>query len=120
FGSAWSAGGVGTKSGCLSWLSGLYAAVSGSDTRAELGFSKSKAEVRSPHTVLRHCVMLVSISPEGGGAKRRSRKRIREVWSKVSEHTNPPLLQGEITIIGTRTPRPQGPPVLPRLPAKIS
>ena len=38
-----------------------------------------------------------------------SRNRSREVWSKRSEDTNPPLLNGEITSIGTRKPRPMGP-----------
>jgi hypothetical protein len=33
-------------------------------------------------------------------------KRIRDVWSKTSEFTHPPVLQGEMTSIGTRTPRP--------------
>ncbi len=35
--------------------------------------------------------------------------RMIEVWSKTSEHTQPPVLQGEITVIGTRTPSPYGP-----------
>jgi hypothetical protein len=30
------------------------------------------------------------------------------VWSKACELTQPPLLQGEITYIGTRGPKPQG------------
>src|SRR5581483_11088054 len=32
-----------------------------------------------------------------------------EVWSSTSETIRPPLLNGEITSIGTRTPRPSGP-----------
>ena len=48
--------------------------------------------------------------------KRFSTKRMIEVWSKTSEHTQPPLLQGEITIIGTRTPRPYGPAACSPLP----
>ena len=38
--------------------------------------------------------------------KRRSRKRITEVWSNTCELTQPPLLHGETTYIGTRGPRP--------------
>src|SRR5450755_3340226 len=40
---------------------------------------------------------------------RASMKRITEVWSNTSEQTHPPLLQGETTSSGTRTPRPYGP-----------
>src|SRR3954452_23906590 len=49
-----------------------------------------------------------------------------EVWSKTSDDTKPPLLQGETTSIGTRWPRPYGPgvpllpPGVPPTPAKIS
>src|SRR5215831_5527485 len=46
--------------------------------------------------------------------------RISDVWSNTSELTQPPLLQGEMTIIGTRTPRPYGPLAYCVLPAKIS
>ncbi len=35
-----------------------------------------------------------------------SMNRMIEVWSKTSEQTQPPVLHGEITVIGTRTPRP--------------
>src|ERR1700749_3774551 len=53
-------------------------------------------------------------------------KRINAVWSKVSEHTQPPVLQGEITISGTRTRSPYGPGTppeplgVPATPAKNS
>ena len=66
-----------------------------------MGVRKSKAEVRSPQTARRQGVMFGSSTP-----KRASRKRITEVWSKTSELTKPPRLQGEITYIGTRGPRP--------------
>ncbi len=36
-----------------------------------------------------------------------------EVWSKVSEHTQPPALNGETTYMGTRTPMPTGPAMPP-------
>ena len=62
---------------------------------------KSNAEVRSPQTVRRQGVMFGSRTP-----KRRSMNRMIEVWSKVSEQTQPPVLHGEITVIGTRMPRP--------------
>ncbi|CAM5725457.1 hypothetical protein STENM223S_08209 [Streptomyces tendae] len=62
---------------------------------------KSKAEVRSPQTARRHGEILGSRTP-----KRRSMKRITEVWSKVSEQTKPPLLHGETTSMGTRGPSP--------------
>jgi hypothetical protein len=42
--------------------------------------------------------------------KRASRRRITEVWSNTCELTQPPLVQGETTIIGTRGPRPTGTP----------
>ena len=48
--------------------------------------------------------MLGSCTP-----KRRSMNRMIEVWSKTSEQTQPPLLQGETTSIGTRWPSPYGP-----------
>ena len=38
-------------------------------------------------------------------------KRSWEVWSKVSEAMWPPRLNGEITSIGTRKPRPIGPAI---------
>ena len=66
--------------------------------------SKSNAEVRSPQTARRHGVMLGSSTPN-----RASMKRISEVWSNVSEQTQPPVLHGETTSSGTRTPRPYGP-----------
>ena len=66
--------------------------------------SKSNAEVRSPQTARRQGVMFGSSTP-----KRASMKRISEVWSNVSEQTQPPVLHGETTSSGTRTPSPYGP-----------
>jgi len=83
---------------------GSYDAVLGSEITAAFGDSKSKVEVKSRATVRLHAVMFGSVTP-----KRCSRKRISDVWSNTSEFTNPPLLHGEITIIGTRTPNPYGP-----------
>ena len=66
-----------------------------------LGCLKSKAEVRSPQTVRRQGEMFGSCTP-----KRCSSSRITEVWSNTWLLTQPPRLQGEITYIGTRGPRP--------------
>src|SRR3546814_1973356 len=70
---------------------------------SSLGVLKSKADVRSPHTARCQGLILSTVMP-----KRCSRKRPIEVWSKASEHTQPPRLQGEITYMGTRGPRPHG------------
>ena len=42
-------------------------------------------------------------------------KRMIEVWSNVSELTQPPVLHGEITVIGTRMPESVGPAASPSL-----
>lgn len=68
---------------------------------APSGVAKSKIDVRSPQTARRHGDMLGSATP-----KRRSTKRSTEVWSNTSELTQPPLVQGDSTYIGTRGPRP--------------
>ncbi len=72
-------------------------------TRSD-ALSKSNAEVRSPQTARRHGVMFGSSTPN-----RASMKRISEVASNTSEQTHPPLVHGETTSNGTRTPRPYGP-----------
>src|SRR6202000_842339 len=86
-------------------LAASRAVVSGSDeTRSvSLGVAKLKHDIRSPTTARRHALMLGSITP-----KRFSMKRIVEVWSNTCELTQPPLLHGEMTYIGTRGPRPNG------------
>src|SRR5579884_714634 len=78
--------------------------VLGRETTTWLGALKSNAEVRSPQTARRHGVMFGSSTP-----KRCSINRTIEVWSKTSEFTHPPLLHGEITLMGTRTPSSYGP-----------
>src|SRR5205085_8349735 len=96
----------------------------GSDVGGRLGTDVSlaanvNAPVRSPTVCLRHAVSLGSEIPGlPFAAKTRSRKRICDVWSSTSGHTNgrhpgseraPALrLHGEITSIGTRKPRPTG------------
>ena len=75
--------------------------MSGSEGTGPGDFEKSNAEVRSPQTVRRQGVMWGSCTPN-----RFSRNRMIEVWSNVSEHTQPPVLHGETTVIGTRTPSP--------------
>lgn len=53
-------------------------------------------------------------------------RRMSDVWSNVCEHTQPPVLHGETTRRGTRTPRPYGPatppdpPGVPAVPVKNS
>src|SRR6516162_11947436 len=96
---------------CAAW----YASVLGKDTIAEFGDSKLNAEVRSPATVRRQVVMFGSIMPN-----RLSIKRMSDVWSNTWEFTQPPLLHGEMTIIGTRTPNPYGPASYVVFPAKSS
>src|SRR2546421_8009875 len=82
-----------------------------SDVGGSLGTDRSggawpnpNALVRSPVTDRRHALRLGTAT-----RKRRSRKRSVEVWSKRSEQTKPPRLNGDTTIIGTRKPRPIGP-----------
>src|SRR6478609_6875720 len=70
--------------------------------------SKSNAEVRSPHTARRQGVMFGSSTPN-----RASMKRMSDVWSNVSEQTQPPVLHGETIRSGTRTPSPYGPTTPP-------
>src|ERR1700704_4599453 len=94
--------------------------VLGSGIFAVLAPAKLKADVRSPATARRHLVMLFSCNPGYCDPNRRSINRISEVWSNTSELTQPPLLQGEMTIMGTRTPNPYGPPGHFELPGKIS
>ncbi len=94
--------------------------VLGSGTSALLGEVKLKADVRSPATARRQVVMLFSRNPGYCAPNRRSINRISEVWSSTSELTQPPLLQGEMTTMGTRTPNPYGPAAYFGLPGKIS
>ena len=79
------------------------AAVSGSSCLKPLSFglAKSKQDNRSPLTARRHGLISGSRTP-----KRASMKRMTEVWSKTCEFTQPPLVHGEMTYIGTRGPRP--------------
>src|ERR1700760_904163 len=93
----------------------MNAVVLGSGTTAAFGDLKLKADVRSPVTARRHGVIFVSLTPN-----RFSRNWISDVWSNTSEFTHPPLLHGEITIIGTRAPNPYGPLGYSELPGKIS
>ena len=68
--------------------------------------AKLNADVRSPVTDRRHALRLGTSAPKRVSTKRRS-----DVWSKRSEHTSPPRLNGEITSSGTRKPRPIGPAI---------
>src|SRR5579875_397988 len=66
--------------------------------------AKLNALVRSPVADRRQSDRLGTSAP-----KRASSRRSTEVWSKVSEHTKPPRLNGETISIGTRKPSPIGP-----------
>jgi hypothetical protein len=74
------------------------------------GPTKLNAEVMSPVTDRRQAVRLGTRMPVS--AKRLSMNRSIDVWSNTSEHTNPPWLfarlNGEITSMGTRMPKPIG------------
>src|ERR1022692_3900655 len=61
-------------------------------------------EVRSPTVRRRQSEMEVARI-----TKRSSRNRTWDVWSKTSDDTLPPRLNGETTSIGTRKPSPSGP-----------
>jgi hypothetical protein len=89
--------------------------VLGRETTAASGLRKSKVDVRSPTTARRQGVMFGSTTP-----KRCSMNRMSAVWSKSSESTQPPLLHGETTILGTRKPRPIGPGAKSEFPWKFS
>src|SRR5215470_17816963 len=78
--------------------------VSGSAGTADRVRAKSKADVRSPQTVRRHGEMCGSRTP-----KRRSMSWTMDVWSNTWEQTQPPVLHGDTTSIGTRWPRPYAP-----------
>src|SRR5580704_16886432 len=68
------------------------------------GFLKLSALVKSPTAARRQALKLGTSAP-----KRVSRNRNTEVWSKRSEDTNPPRLNGETISMGTRKPKPIGP-----------
>ncbi|MCY1369258.1 hypothetical protein D9M69_562880 [compost metagenome] len=72
-------------------------------TTGSFGLTKSKQVVRSPHTARCHGLIASTVM-----SKRFSRKRSTEVWSNTCELTQPPLLHGDTTYIGTRELRPQG------------
>ena len=81
----------------------------------ELGFAswpQLKAAVEAGATTPeRQAEMFVQLMP-----KRSSRSWIWEVWSKRSEFTYPPRLNGETTSSGTRKPSPMGPDTPPSVP----
>lgn len=85
--------------------------VSGSAGIPYTGLAKSKAPVRSPVTLRRQALMFGQVAGLPRAAVQVSRKRSTEVWSKTSELTQPPRLQGEMATIGTRKPRPIGWPL---------
>src|SRR5580704_1396489 len=94
--------------------------VLGNGTVASLGEEKLNDDVRSPETARRHLVMLLSMMPGYSDPNRRSINRMSDVWSNTCGFTQPPLLQGEMTTMDTRTPIPYGPVAYLELPGKIS
>src|SRR5882724_4012077 len=66
-------------------------------------FAKSKADVKSPHTMRRQALMFGSVTPV-----QVSRNRMSEVWSNTCVQTYPPRVQGETMSVGTRMPSPIG------------
>jgi peptide/nickel transport system substrate-binding protein len=82
-----------------------WAAVSGRRGGREARRSNWKAEVRSPKVRRRQSVTLAAFTPV-----KRSRNCSTEVWSKASEATQPPTVQGDMTMQGTRKPPPTGRP----------
>lgn len=80
--------------------------VSGSAGSPYTGLAKSNTLVRSPQTRRRQSLMFTHCAGVPRAAVQVSRKRSTEVWSKVSELTQPPRVQGETAMSGTRKPRP--------------
>ncbi len=74
------------------------------------GRAKSKTPVRSPTTLRRQTLMFGQRAGVPSAVVHVSMKRSTEVWSKTSELTQPPRVQGDMTSIGTRKPRPIGTP----------
>ncbi len=68
--------------------------------------STGSVVVRSPTVDRRQALMLGAVTP-----KSVSRNLSCEVWSKTSEHAQPPAEKGETTSMGTRTPSPMGPAI---------
>src|SRR5277367_3678697 len=69
-----------------------------------------KTEVRSPQTVRRQALILVSRIGRPVLLVRNFSMNCRmDVWSNTCEHTYPPRLQGDAITSGTRKPRPIGP-----------
>src|ERR1022692_242971 len=77
------------------------------------GFLKLNALVKSPTVARRQALKLGTSAPN-----RVSRNRNTEVWSKRSEDTSPPRLNGEMINMGTRKPNPIG-PVIAGLPTTV-
>ena len=69
--------------------------------------SKRKAAVRSPNVLRRQAVMFGASTPVNF-----SRNCKTEVWSNGWLHTQPPAVQGETMMQGTRNPPPIGNPLM--------
>ncbi|MCY1369011.1 hypothetical protein D9M69_560280 [compost metagenome] len=99
---AWVTGVVG-RSFCAALIAGKLLVSGSFGTVGSFGLTKSKQEVRSPQTARCHGLIASTVMP-----KRCSRNRPTEVWSNTCELTQPPLLHGDTTYIGTRELRPHG------------
>ena len=80
------------------------ASVSGRDGVSNTGWAKSIELVRSPLMPRRHGVMVVLSAGVPMALVHVSRNWMIEVWSKVSPLTQPPRVQGETRMAGTRGP----------------
>ena len=88
---------------CAALIAGKLLVSGSVGTTGSFGWTKSKQEVRSPQTARCHGLMASTVMP-----KRFSRNLPTEVWSNTCESTQPPLLHGDTTYIGTRELRPHG------------
>jgi hypothetical protein len=101
--------GIFESAGCgLYRISGISGPVDGSFGTPYTGEAKSNAAVRSPQTLRRQALMLGETAGVPSAVVHFSRTWITEVWSVTSEVTQPPRVQGEIRMRGTRNPRPTG------------
>src|ERR1700682_6748990 len=85
-------------------ISGIAVVVDGKLGTESSGTAKLNELVRSPTVARRHALKLGTSAPN-----RASRNRNIDVWSNRSDDTKPPRLNGEMTSIGTRKPKPMGP-----------
>ena len=81
----------------------------GGDAGQRRDASRTRSRNRTPRSGRRRRPAATGVMLGSSTPNRASMKRISDVWSNVSEQTQPPVLHGETTSSGTRTPRPYGP-----------